>query len=85
MKLQNKNTDSKIGYCLSPHDLAIAKLVAWREKDIDFLKVMAEHNIINQDTLIALAKDTPLKTINLEDLLLRIESVCQEDNDLRPR
>jgi len=84
IKLQNNNTDSKIGYCISASDLAIAKFVAWREKDIDYLKVMAEHHIINRDALINLAKDTPLKTIDLDELLLRIDIICPEDNALRP-
>lgn len=85
VKLQNKNTDSKIGYCLAPHDLAIAKLVAWREKDVDYLKVMVDHDIIQKDRLICLAKETRLTNVSIEVLLMRIDTICQESNDERPR
>lgn len=69
---------SRIGYCLEPHDLAIAKLVAWREKDVNFLKVMADYSLIEKGRLIVLAKDTPLKSITVDELLRRIDVVCQE-------
>ena len=53
VKIQNANTDLKIGYCLEPHDLAVAKLVANRPKDGPFVATMLDHGIINRDTLLA--------------------------------
>ncbi len=32
--LSNENTGGAIGWCLDPHDLAISKLAARREKDL---------------------------------------------------
>ena len=47
MKIQNENTDLKIGYCLEVHDLAASKLAAGREKDWPFVQTMLQHHIID--------------------------------------
>lgn len=52
IKIQNANTDLKIGYCLEPHDLAASKLVAGREKDWPFVATMLQHQIVDPATLI---------------------------------
>lgn len=51
VKLQNANTDLKIGYCLDPTDLAASKLAAGRDKDWPFVAAMLEHALIDADTL----------------------------------
>jgi hypothetical protein len=45
VKIQNGNTDLKIGYCLEPHDLAASKLAAGRDKDWPFVETMVRHGI----------------------------------------
>ena len=47
VKIQNENTDLKIGYCLEVHDLAASKLAAGREKDWPFVQTMLQHHIID--------------------------------------
>ena len=47
VKIQNENTDLKIGYCLEVHDLAASKLAAGREKDWPFVQTMLHHHIID--------------------------------------
>jgi hypothetical protein len=49
--VQNQNTDQKVAYCLEPHDLAVSKLVAGREKDGPFVAAMLRHGIISGATL----------------------------------
>lgn len=44
VKIQNQNTDLKVGFCLSANDLAFSKICAFREKDKEFVKVLFEHN-----------------------------------------
>ncbi len=39
------------GYCLDPTDMAASKLVAWREKDKEFLGAMLESKVIGRATL----------------------------------
>src|SRR3989441_2277793 len=36
--VRNSNTGGGTGLCLEVHDLAVSKLVAGREKDVDFLR-----------------------------------------------
>ena len=40
VKIQNQNTDLKVGFCLDPHDLAASKLAAGRAKDWPFVETM---------------------------------------------
>ena len=47
VKIQNDNTDLKIGYCLEPHDLAASKLAAGRAKDWPFVEAMLKHQIVD--------------------------------------
>lgn len=46
VKVQNANTDLKVGYCLEPHDLAASKLAAGRKKDHFFVEEMLRHGIV---------------------------------------
>jgi hypothetical protein len=36
-----------IGWCLEPHDLCAAKLVAGREKDLDYVEAAAVHRLVD--------------------------------------
>lgn len=49
VKIQNENTDLKIGYCLEPHDLAASKLAAGRDKDWPFVEAMIQHRLVDGD------------------------------------
>ena len=46
IKLQNKNTRDNIGWCTEAHDLAASKLVAYRDKDRDFVRVLLVHQLV---------------------------------------
>jgi hypothetical protein len=48
----NENTRSVTARCLEPHDLAVSKLVAGREKDFAFLLEMSRHHMIDEKTLL---------------------------------
>ncbi len=52
IQVANPNTSGARGWCLETHDLAIAKYVAGREKDIDYTASMARHGMVNRNTLI---------------------------------
>jgi len=51
VKIQNENTDLKIGYCLEPHDLAASKLAAGRDKDWQFVVTMLQHAVVSGPVL----------------------------------
>ena len=44
-------TEGVIGLCPEPADLAISKLVAWREKDQAFVRVLVQHGIVTVSDL----------------------------------
>jgi hypothetical protein len=46
--------------CLDPHDLAIAKYVARREKDIIFTRELARRGIVDQERLLLLLDQTAI-------------------------
>jgi hypothetical protein len=51
VKIQNQNTDLKIGYCLEPHDLAASKLAAGRDKDWPFVQTLLSHQLVHAAVL----------------------------------
>jgi uncharacterized nucleotidyltransferase DUF6036 len=52
------DTDGVTGLCLDPHDLAIAKYAAGREKDLVFTRELAGRGIVSIDRLLALLEQT---------------------------
>jgi hypothetical protein len=46
------STNGKTGWCVEAHDLAASKLVAYREKDRDFVRILLIEGMINIETLI---------------------------------
>jgi hypothetical protein len=45
--LANDNTGGATGWCLEVHDLAVSKLVAGREKDLDFVRVLVREQMVD--------------------------------------
>lgn len=41
-----------VGHCLEPHDLVVAKLVAGREKDFEFVSALLAYRLVDASTLI---------------------------------
>ena len=54
-------TAGAVGLCLDPHDLAISKLMAGREKDLEYLRVAVDHDLFNFETLLRLVDATPVE------------------------
>jgi hypothetical protein len=52
------DTDGVAGLCLDPHDLAIAKYVAGREKDVIFTRELAGRRITSNERLLELLDQT---------------------------
>lgn len=56
--IRNANTRGATGWCLDVHDLAIAKAVAGREKDLEFLREAVRHRLVDERTLRARLSET---------------------------
>lgn len=51
--VENANTRFVRGWCLEAHDIALAKLVAGREKDIEFLELLHKYGMAQEEVLLA--------------------------------
>lgn len=49
--IQNENTGGAIGWCIDVHDLALSKLVAGRDKDLDFVSVLMRERMVTPGIL----------------------------------
>ncbi|MBI4586539.1 MAG: hypothetical protein HY717_21220 [Planctomycetes bacterium] len=49
--VSNANTNHAVGWCLEVHDMAVSKLFAGRDKDMDFIRGLLNHGFINKDRL----------------------------------
>jgi len=52
IKIENRNTDNVRGLCLEPHDLMVSKLMAGREKDLEFVSIALDARLVSLDTII---------------------------------
>lgn len=66
------DTDGVQGLCLEPHDLAIAKYVAGRNKDRVFTRELARHGITSRQRLLGLLEQTELAADLRADIRARI-------------
>lgn len=60
VNLPEGDTDGVRGLCLDPHDLAIAKYVARREKDREFTRELARRGYVRRARLLELLEATPV-------------------------
>ena len=68
------NTRHARGWCLEIHDLAIAKYAAGREKDLDYVQVLARRDLTKQSTLLQRLAVTPLDEVRRDLALTRIHA-----------
>lgn len=52
--IRNENTGGATGWCLEVHDLTVSKLVAGREKDLNFVRVLLRKKMVDPNRIEAL-------------------------------
>lgn len=57
VKIKNENTGGVTGLCLHPLDIAASKLLAGREKDLDYVAALVKHKLVAIDHLKAVTKE----------------------------
>jgi len=75
VNLAEGDTGGVRGLCLDPHDLAIAKYAARREKDLEFTRELARRGYITQRRLLELLEVTPVP----EDVRARMRADIERD------
>ena len=53
------DTNGAKGLCLDPHDMAISKYIAGREKDLELLEALVRRRILDKGTLLERLDETP--------------------------
>ena len=71
--VHNQNTGGGIGLCLEIHDLAVSKLVAGREKDVDFLAGLLRHRLVQVPVIRERLAQTTLTPERLQASRARLE------------
>src|SRR6266404_2825466 len=66
-------TEGVKGLCLEPHDLAIAKYAASRQKDLIFTRELAQRGLLSKDRLYSLLDQTPVDDASRERIRGQIE------------
>ncbi len=75
LSLSPGDTEGVTALCLEPHDLAIAKYAAAREKDLVFTRELAQRGIVSEDRLLSLLQETTVD----EALRERIRAHINQD------
>jgi hypothetical protein len=75
INLPEGDTAGVRGLCLEPHDLAISKYFARRDKDIAFTRELARRGLIKRKRLLALVDDTPVT----EEIRSRMKANIEAD------
>lgn len=76
VRVRNENTGNGCGLCLEAHDLAVAKLVAGREKDAAFVSDLLRHKLASADQIKARLQQTGLIADRLELALARLKRMA---------
>ena len=72
VRLPAGDTDGVRGLCLDPHDLAISKYAAFREKDLVFTRELARRGLVSKEQLLILLEQTKLSDELRERIRARI-------------
>ena len=74
--VRNENTGNGCGLCLEIHDLAVAKLVAGREKDCEFIRQLFRHDLAKVPMIEGRLRETPLSNEKFESALARLRRLA---------
>ncbi len=82
--VDNPGTNGYRGLCLDPGDLAVSKLVAGREKDVEFVEVMLRESMTTRTLLKERLVTVPRLTTEDAKRLLRTIDSLKDDGARRP-
>ena len=59
-RLQNRNTNDRVGFCLDVIDLFMSKACAGRDKDREFCMALIEHGHVDPEQALGMVDGMPL-------------------------
>jgi hypothetical protein len=74
--VSNENTGGGTGLCLEVHDLAVSKLVAGREKDLDFVRALMRHQLAKEGEIQERLASTPIPEDRREHCRARLRKMA---------
>jgi hypothetical protein len=78
--VHNPNTGGGTGLCIEVHDLAVSKLVAGREKDLDFISSLLHHRLALAETILTRLGKTDVAPERLATCQARLKRLSAESN-----
>ncbi len=78
VKVQNENTRQYAGYCVEAHDLAASKLVAFRDKDRSFVRVLLSERLVSTETLLDRIRHLSRPLEERERLVRWVDAIRQD-------
>ena len=55
--MENENTGGVVGWCLSPEDLAASKVIAGRQKGLEFVRALIRSGLVSIEAVRALENE----------------------------
>ncbi len=77
IRLENENTGGAVALCLEVHDLAASKLVAGREKDLDFVRAALRHNLAEAAVIRERLETLPISAQWRRTCISRLEQIAR--------
>lgn len=78
--IQNENTRGAKGICVEAHDLAASKLIAAREKDRDFVRVLMQESLVKQAKLARVIGLLPVEEHRRSELIRWVDLTFRDLN-----
>ena len=74
--VSNENNGGITDLCLHPADLAISKMIAGREKDLDYVGILLQQGLVDEDEIRSLLQELSQDQVDrVESLLKRLRRV----------
>jgi hypothetical protein len=74
--LNTPATEGVTGLCVEPHDLAVAKLLAGRDKDLKYVRALLKSGHLRPGTLLERAENTSMSEHEMERIVGAVTSVA---------
>ena len=77
VRVDNENTGGVTGWCLEPHDLCISKLIAGRQKDLEFFRAVVRAGVVEPATLRARLNATDVTPEEGQRVLVLVDNAAR--------